>query len=141
MEVWPMKRMWWTGLVMAALVGTRSAAQKPQAAETLLQTAIKKEVVDGDLNAAIQQYKAIVSKFAKERALVAGALVHMAECYQKLGDSQSRKIYEQIVRDYGDQKEAVATARAHLDPGNASVSSQRVWTVANAKGAPTKFDF
>ena len=48
------------------------------------------------------------------RAVAAQALVRMAECYQKLGDSESRKIYEQIVRDYTDQKDAVTVAKAHL---------------------------
>ena len=40
--------------------------------------------------------------------------MRMAECYQKLGDAESRKIYEQVVKDYADQKEAVTLARARL---------------------------
>ena len=46
--------------------------------------------------------------------LAAQALVQMAECYQKLGDAESRKIYEQPVRDYIYQNESVAVARARL---------------------------
>lgn len=46
--------------------------------------------------------------------LAAQALVRMAECYGKLGDSQARTPFEQVIREYGDQAGAVAEARAHL---------------------------
>lgn len=121
-----MKRMLWTGLVVAALVGTRLAAQKPQAAETLLQTAIKKEVVDGDLKGAIEQYKKIAQN--GNRVIAAQALLHMAECYQKLGDAEARKVYERIVREFGDQAQAVAAARAQLGAPREEASTRRVWT-------------
>ena len=42
----------------------------------------------------------------------------MADCYRRMGDTQARQIYERVVRDYGDQKEAVATARARLGSGS-----------------------
>jgi Tol biopolymer transport system component len=109
-----MSRMMWTGLIAALLAAAPLAAQKPEAAETLMQAAIKKELVDGDLNGAIKQYAAIVAKYKTDRAVTAMALVHMAECYQKMGDAESRKIYEQVVKDYADQKEAVTLARARL---------------------------
>src|SRR5256885_1889118 len=80
-------------LILALLAAiTIHAAQKSDSAKVMLEAAKKKEVVDGDLNAAIQQYKAIIDKFKNDRAVVADALVHMAECYQKLGDTESRKI-------------------------------------------------
>src|SRR5579862_1315468 len=100
-------------LVLAAAF-TLLAADKPDSAKVMFEAAKKKELIDGDLNAAIAQYKTIVSKFAGQRAVVADALIHMAECYQKLGDAQASKIFEQVLNQYGDQKEAVATARAHL---------------------------
>jgi hypothetical protein len=31
----------------------------------------------------------------------------MAGCYQKLGDAQARAIYERVVREFGDQRDAV----------------------------------
>src|ERR1043166_834079 len=55
----------------------------------------------------------------------------MAECYQKMGDAESRKIYEQVVREYGDQKEAASLAKVRLgnesgrNPGLASF--RQVW--------------
>jgi TolA-binding protein len=33
-------------------------------------------------------------------------LLKMAECYQKLGDSEAEATYERVIRDYADQKEA-----------------------------------
>jgi len=92
-----------------------AAPQKETSAAAQLQAAINKETVEADLSGAIKQYAAIVSKYVKsDRAVTAMALVHMAECYQKMGDAESRKIFEQVVREYADQKEAVTLARARL---------------------------
>jgi len=96
----------------------------------LFQKALVKERSEGNLKEAIRLYQQVVDKYGKDRALAARALVAMAECYQKLGDSQSHKIYQQIVRDYADQKEAVATARAKLggaDPQNV-ITLKQVWS-------------
>jgi Tol biopolymer transport system component len=101
-------------LVVVVLMRVALGAQKPDAADTLLQTAIKKEVVDGDLPAAIEGYKKAAASAKGNRVVASMALVHIAQCYQKMGDAQARKIYEQIVREYGDQKEAVTIARAML---------------------------
>src|ERR1051326_7139361 len=95
-----MRTQW---LMALAILVVPLAAQGPEAAESLMQVAVKREVVDGDLNGAIKQYAAIVSKYAKtDRAVTAKALVKMAECYQKLGNAESRRIYEQVIRDYAD---------------------------------------
>jgi Tol biopolymer transport system component len=91
-----------------------NAAEKNDAAKVALEAAKKKEVVDGDLKAAIEQYKAIVSKYKTDRATAAEALIRMAECYGKLGDAEAQKAYERVTKEYGDQKEAVALAQAHL---------------------------
>jgi len=70
------------------------------------------ELVDGDLKKAIEQYGRVAA--GGNRALAAQALVRMAECYQKLGDLQARTIYQRLVREFGDQPESVAIARARL---------------------------
>ncbi len=90
------------------------AAQKPESAEALLRAATDRAVVDGDLNGAIKQFQAIVETFKADRAVVATALVRMADCYQKLGDAEARRIYERVVRDYSDQRDPVAQARGRL---------------------------
>src|SRR5258706_9134928 len=107
------KRMW-TGLAAALVMMAPLAAQKPEAAETLLQTAIKKEVVDGNLAGAIEGYKQALAAAKGNRAIAAMALVHMADCYRKTGDAEARKLYEQVLKEYGDQKQAVALALAAM---------------------------
>ncbi len=102
------------GLIAALLAVVSLAAQKPDAAETLMQTAIKKEVVDGNLAGAIEGYKKVLAAAKGNRAVAAQALVHLGQCYEKLGDAESRKAYERVVREYGDQKEPVAAASARL---------------------------
>ena len=77
-----------------------------------LQAAIKKEVVDGDLKGAIEQYKKLAQ--GRDRAVAAKALVRMGQCYEKLGDAEARKAYERVLREYADQAGAVAEARARL---------------------------
>jgi Tol biopolymer transport system component len=101
-------------------------AQKSDPAKVAMEAAKKKEFVDGDLNAAIQQYKAIVLKFKSDHAVAANALMHMADCYQKLGNAEAKKIYEQIVRDFKDQKDAVAMATAALGGAGSTLTTRRI---------------
>ena len=118
-------------VTVVLLAGAVTAQQKRQQ-DVDLQAAIRTETVDGDLNGAIKQYGAIASKYKADRVVAATALVHMAECYQKLDDAQARKIFEQVVRDYADQKEAVTIARARLGSAsalNAGLVTRRVWTL------------
>ena len=99
-------------------------AQKNDPAAVMLRTAIDKAQVDGDLSGAIKQYQRIVDTFAKtDRAIVATALVRMAECYQKLGDAQAKTHYERVVREFADQKEAVTLALARLGAKPAALAS------------------
>lgn len=107
-------------LVMVALIFamaiTGVTAQQSGTAAALLEAARQKETVEGDLAGAIKQYQALVDRFAKaDRAVAASALVRMAECYQKLGQSQSHALYERVVREYADQTSAVTLARARLN--------------------------
>jgi Tol biopolymer transport system component len=115
------------GMVLAGLL-LGQAARQP---EIDLQAAMRMAAVEGDLNGAIKQYGAIVAKYAQtDRAVTAMALVRMAECYRKMGNAEARKLYEQVVREYGDQKEAVAEARARLGGSaahNAGIATRQVW--------------
>lgn len=100
--------------VGAAMIAPASA-QKSDGGRAMLEAAKQKETLEGNLPAAIRQYQAIVDKYKQtDRAVAADALVAMAACYQKQGDAQAKKILEMIVRDYAEQKDAVALARARL---------------------------
>jgi Tol biopolymer transport system component len=116
--------------ILAFTAAVLTAFESTETAKVMMEAARKKEVVDGNLSGAIKQYAAIVAKYKNDRATGAMALVHMAECYQKMGDAESRKIYEQVVRDYGDQKDAVTIARAKLGAGvaNSGVITRQMWS-------------
>lgn len=127
-----------TRFILAAITALAlAAAGQPDPAQVLLEAAKKRAVVDGDLKAAIQQYGDIAASYGKSnRAAAATALVRMAECYAKLGDTESRQVYERVVKEYADQKEAVTMAQARLGAlGRApearqSMVSRRLWSGA-----------
>ncbi len=102
-----------TILVLSAMVATVFASpQKRDRTDVQFEAAAKKETVDGDLKAAIEIYQKIAQ--SGNRVAAANALVRMGQCYEKLGDTEAKKAYERVVREFGDQKEAVAEARKRL---------------------------
>jgi len=124
-----------TFLVAAAVLAAglqTTSAQNAAPGDKLLASAQHKATVDGDLKGAIEDYKKIVGAAGSNRALAATALLRMAECYQKLGDAEAQKIYDRLVRDYADQKDAAATARTRLGAvvvtRNAGIVTRQVWT-------------
>ena len=120
-------------LAVAVWLAAGAAAQKNTSAAALLRAAADKATVDGDLNAAVKQYQAIVDQFGKtDRAAAATALIRLAECYQKMGDAQAQKTYERVVRDFSDQTDTAAVARARLAGGRSSaiagMAFRNVWS-------------
>lgn len=120
-------------LAVAMVLAAGVAAQKTNSATAQLRAAADKATVDGDLAGAVKQYQAIVDQFAKtDRAAAATALVRMAECYQKLGDAQALKIYERVAREFGDQTDTAALARARLAASRpaaiARMALRKVWS-------------
>ncbi len=107
------------------------AAVQPSPAEKLLQRAIQKESVDGDLKAALELYKNVLSTARNERAVAAEALVRMGQCHEKLGDAEARAAYERVLRDYPDQAEKVKLARQRLSVLDSSRANgpvaRRIW--------------
>jgi Tol biopolymer transport system component len=100
-----------------------------------MQAAHQKQLVEGQLEQAIQLYKRIVQEHSGNHSLAAQALLEMGQCYEKLGNTEARKAYERLLRDYGDQNEAAAQARARLaaisskvPSGSSEMVTRRVWT-------------
>ena len=122
-----------TAVVVALVLlagGAITQERRPQ--DVALQAAIRTETVDGDLENAIKQFGDIAEKYKSDRSTVATALVHLAGCYQKRGDAQANAIYERIVREFADQKDAVTIARARLGNTDPAVRTngmayRRVW--------------
>src|SRR5689334_20983142 len=104
--------------------------------ESMLGAALHQEEVEGDLKGAIGSYQKVLAAPGVNRKTAAEALVHMGQCYEKLGSAESRKAYERIVREYADQKDAVTTARAKLGGSvhNAGMITRQVWTGPKVDG-------
>ncbi len=100
----------WFLVAGSAMLGAQTTAQ----AEKLLESARHKEVMEGDLKAAIEQYRKIAAQFAKQPEIAAKALLQMGQCQEKLGQAEARKSYERIVREYASAQEYVSAARARL---------------------------
>ncbi len=125
-------------LTVAVLAGLLSASlavgQKNDQAEVLMQAANHKQLVEGQLEEAIQLYQRVVREFANNRALAAKALVQLGQCYEKLGKTEARRAYERVLREYADQNEAAAQARAllaaltgNVASGSSEMVTRRVW--------------
>src|SRR5687768_6168609 len=123
-----MKRIILFSLMAVAL----AAAETPQ---ELFQKGLVKERSEGKLDEAMQLYRRAAEGAGKDRALAARALVQLAACYEKLGNAESLKIYERVLREYADQKDAIAVARERLGAtefgaGRPGIATRRIW--ANA---------
>ena len=99
--------------VALAVTTVTRAEQTPTSAASLLEQAIQKKLVDGDLKGAIQQFERILSRFPDERSVAAQALWHLSESYERLGDPRAREAYARLLRDHPDQPMATR-ARARL---------------------------
>jgi Tol biopolymer transport system component len=108
--------------------------------EVMLQRAIRKESVEGDLKGAIELYKKIVAGAAKNRAAAAKALLRLGECYEQQGDAEAQRAYERLVREFGDQKEQVHDAELRLSAmGGSTSGSKAISAQLIGKGAPRFF--
>src|SRR6266545_570427 len=126
-------------LITVALSTILLAAQKKASPEALLGAAIHQEEAEGNLEAAIAGYKKILAQYGANHALAAKAQFRLGACYERLGNSEARKAYERILRDYSDQAELVAQARvrlAALDRAHApgGIVVRQVW--ADPGGSP-----
>ncbi len=98
-------------MILASQIAVRMAFGQTRPAVEL-EGAIAREQVDGDLKSAIAIYQKIAADDSAPRDVRAKALLHLAGCYEKLGQ-QAQTVYQQIVRDFADQP-AAAQARARL---------------------------
>src|SRR5262250_2016647 len=128
-------------ILAGLLTASFAVAQKDDQAEVLLQAAHQKQLVEGQLDEAIQLYKRIVQEHSGNHAVAAKALLEMGQCYEKLGNTEARKAYEHVLRDYADQNEAAAQARARLAAISGKVASgssemvvRRVWAGPDVNG-------
>jgi tetratricopeptide (TPR) repeat protein len=117
------RRMFILAVLIAGLSGTLSSVSAPGAeAERMLEAAIQREIVLGDLKGAMAQYQLVISGNAN-RADVSRALFRYARCLEKLERrTEAHDVYTRLIRNYSDQAEA-ALARARLGQWEYSVSA------------------
>ena len=85
-----------------------------QTAEQLYQSALYKEEIEGELDAAIKIYETIIKQYPENRPVSAKSLLHSGICKERLGMKEAQKAYESVVRDYTDQSDIVAQAKVRL---------------------------
>ncbi len=124
-----------------------SAGYGQQTAEQLYQSALYKEEIEGELDAAIKIYETIIKQYPENRPVAAKALLHSGICKERLGYKEAQKAYEQVVRDYNDQAEPSKMARERLSAlggsgvtsGTGGLITRRILTDASdIKGVLTK---
>lgn len=135
--------------VMAALfvviVAPAQQVNDGDNAEVALRAALQQETVKGDLKGAIQQYQKILTTYPRDRSVAAKALLHIGECYEKLGQSEAHTAYQRLLRDYADQSAQANEARVrlaalgHSGPDGHEMVTRRIWSGpdVDSEGSPT----
>lgn len=85
-----------------------------QQAQKLLSEAVYQEEINGDLDEAIKTYQSVIKQYPGNRKVSAEAYYHMGMCYEKLGRQDAMKAYQEVISNFGDQKDIVAKARERL---------------------------
>jgi len=132
-------------LIAFAAASAAVSAGQPGQAESLLQAARNKAIVEGKLAEAIELYRDVLAKYEQDRPVAARALAALGQCYEKLGAAQTaeaRKAYERIIRDYPEQKDLVGEAHARLaalaarsgEAGTSMLSVRKLWPSMEPSG-------
>jgi Tol biopolymer transport system component len=84
----------------------------------------------GKLDDAITLYEKVAHDFASDHPLAAKALMAAARCTETLGRDNAAKLYEQVTREYGDQRDLAQTARSKLaalrQPAPTTMTQRRI---------------
>ena len=99
------------GAVLLVFASTMTARQN---GNDLYQQGLARETA-GDIKGAVQIFERIVRDFPSNRTLTARALLQLGRWSDLIGEDQARKYYERVIREFADQKDAAADARARLD--------------------------
>jgi Tol biopolymer transport system component len=115
-------------LVTLLLFAAPAAGQ--QTPEELLQSALYKQQVEGDLEGAVEILQNLIADFAGHREVAASALVLLGRLHETLGSTNAERAYRRVLSEYPDQRAAVDEARARLaaisQPPASTQPNQRV---------------
>ncbi len=127
-------------VVLVLAVVQVSAGYGQQTAEQLFQSALYKEEIEGELDAAIKIYETVIKQHPENRPVAAKSLLHSGICKERLGMKEAQKAYERVVREYTDQSDIVAQAKVRLavlaSPGDKKgFVTRRILTDASGIGS------
>jgi Tol biopolymer transport system component len=114
-----MKRGRIFGLVFSVIFGfillvSFQHALTQESAEELYEAAMFKKESEGDLNGAIQILLQITKEFPGDKKIAGKAQLQIGMCYEKLGKEEAIKAYELVLKNFADQPDLVAAARARI---------------------------
>ncbi|UCE40409.1 MAG: PD40 domain-containing protein, partial [Candidatus Aminicenantes bacterium] len=101
-------------VILGAILSLSGSLHQADDPGVLLRAAIEKEEVDGDLQAAIDLYKDIITKYGDHRSVAAKAQLHIGLCYEKLGLKEAQKAFQNVIDNYPEQSDFVEMAREKL---------------------------
>jgi len=89
-------------------------ASAQQSAEEMLQSALYKQEIEGDLAGAIALFETITEQHPDNRAVAARALLHLGLAYETLGLREAERAYRGLLSNYPEQSDAVNRAMERL---------------------------
>ncbi|MBT4501080.1 MAG: DUF2092 domain-containing protein [Gemmatimonadetes bacterium] len=101
-------------LVIGGILFAASAPALAENASALYQEGLMKENGEGDLDAAIEVYRKIVSEHADTTEVAAKAQLRIGMCYEKLGREQATEAYQKVIERFPGEAEIVQQARERL---------------------------
>jgi hypothetical protein len=101
-------------ILTLGLIFSPSPASAQETIEQLLQEAVYREQIEGDLQGAINLYEQIIGQVPKSDSLLVCAKLRLAMCYEKKGEERALGVYRDIIRDYPNQSDALRIARSRL---------------------------
>jgi len=130
------------GSIVFLLLGMALAPVAAQDYEVELQRIVQKEMATGDLKTAIAEYRKLADQASRpggNRTVAAKALLRLGQVNERLGRPTARAYYEQVMRDFADQQDAVGAASERLaamgaDAPTAPVTLERVMIGASESG-------
>ncbi|QIA09355.1 tetratricopeptide repeat protein [Draconibacterium halophilum] len=101
-------------IIMSFVFGSQCNVFSQNPEQTYQKALVKEEGV-GELLDAINLYKQVADNSEAGNSLRAKALLHVGLCYEKLGNQEALKAYQQLVNNFPSEKQEVAIARERLN--------------------------
>ncbi len=103
-----------TAVLLSLLFFADPLSGQTPTASSMLSSAIYEEEVSGNLEKATGIYLDILKRYPDDRPVAAKALYHLGLLTEKMGKQKADDYFTRLIKDYPDQKELVALAKARL---------------------------